>query len=187
MATKTTTASRTKRAPRRALSTYTPPPSTDEMAAAEPPSPRWPALAGLLVSVAGLAVATYLTIQHFDQAIQLSCPTTGIINCEKVTQSSYSKILGIPVAVLGLVFFVVMVALQLPRMWRSQRRQIRAARLGWSVVGVGTALWLVYAELFRIKNICLWCTSVHILSLILFGITLFGTVATARPPSYADD
>jgi uncharacterized membrane protein len=41
---------------------------------------------------------------------------------------------------------------------------------------------LVYAELFRIDNICLWCTSVHILSLILFGITVFGTVATAAPP-----
>jgi uncharacterized membrane protein len=180
---------RTKRPPRRALSTYAPPPSSDEeweFADAER-APRWPAVAGLVVSLAGLAVATYLTVQHFDTGLQLSCPTHGIINCEKVTQSSYSKIMGIPVAVLGLVFFVVMAVFQLPVMWRSHRREIRAARLGWSVVGVGTALWLVYAELFRIDNICLWCSSVHLLSLILFGITVFGTVATATPPEFSDD
>ena len=180
MATKSST--RTKRPPRRALSTYTPPPDEDELAEETVPTPWWPALSGIVLSLMGLGVATYLTIQHFDQKIVLACPTSGLINCEKVTQSSYSKIAGVPVAVLGLAFFVVMLILQLPAMWRSVDRRIRLARLGWAVAGVGTALWLVYAELFKIDNICLWCTSVHILSLILFGTTVFGTVATAAPP-----
>ena len=146
------------------------------------PTPWWPTITGMLVSVAGLGVSVYLTIQHFDQKILLACPTNSVFNCEKVTQSSYSKIVGIPVAVLGLVFFVVMLALQLPQMWRSARPEIRLARLGWSVVGVGTALWLIFAELFRIHNLCIWCTSVHGLSLILFATTVVGTVATAAPP-----
>lgn len=181
-----TAATRTRRPPRRTLTDYSAPPEQIE-APEEPRTPRWPAVAGLLLSLAGVGVATYLTIQHFDQKLQLACPTSGIVNCEKVTQSQYSRIFGIPVAVLGLVFFVVMVALQLPPMWRSARREIRLARLGWSVVGLGTAIWLVYAELFLIKNICLWCTSVHVLSLILFGITLFGTVVTARPPDFSTE
>jgi len=180
MATKST--ARAKRPPRRALSTYTPPPADDELVEEYWPAPRWPAVTGILLSLMGLGVATYLTIQHFDQKIVLACPTSGLINCEKVTQSSYSYIAGIPVAVLGLAFFVVMLILQLPVMWRSTDRRIRLARLAWAVAGVGTALWLVYAELFEIDNICLWCTSVHILSLILFGTTVFGTVATSPRP-----
>lgn len=185
MATRTA-ASKTRRPPRRTLNTYTAP--AEEVEEIEPPhTPWWPTVLGMLFSLLGIGVATYLTIQHFDQHLVLACPTRGIINCEKVTQSQYSEIFGIPVAVLGLVFFVVMAVLQLPPMWRSTRREIRLARLGWSVVGLGTALWLVYAELFLIKNICLWCTSVHILSLILFCVTLFGTVVTAAPPDFADD
>lgn len=186
MVTARTGASKTRRPPRRTLNTYAAPvDDVEEVAPAR--TPWWPAAAGLLFCLVGIGVATYLTIQHFDQQIALACPTRGIINCEKVTQSQYSRIFGIPVAVLGLVFFVVMAVLQLPAMWRSARREIRLARLGWSVVGLGTAIWLVYAELFLIKNICLWCTSVHIISLIVFCTTLFGTVVTARPPDFADE
>ena len=43
--------------------------------------------------------------------------------------------------------------------------EIRAARLVWSLAGVGTALWLVYAELFKIDAICLWCSAVHVITL----------------------
>jgi 3-deoxy-D-manno-octulosonate cytidylyltransferase len=51
-------------------------------------------------------------------------------------------------------------------------------RVAWSLVGVGTAVWLVYAELVKIRNICLWCTSVHIISFLIFLSTAFGTLAT---------
>ena len=54
----------------------------------------------------------------------------------------------------------------------------------WAVVGVATALWLIYAELFRIDAICLWCTAVHVLTLLLFISTVFATVATATGSGY---
>ncbi len=79
---------------------------------------------------------------------------------------------------LGLVFFVVMLALQSPPAWSSPSRVLRWGRIAWSLVGVGTAVWLVYAELFKIRNICLWCTSVHVISLLIFLSTAFGTLAT---------
>ena len=60
--------------------------------------------------------------------------------------------------------------------------EIRAARLAWSLIGVGTALWLVYAELFKIDAICLWCTAVHVITLAVFVTTIFGTVSTSLPP-----
>jgi uncharacterized membrane protein len=124
-------------------------------------------------------VATYLTYEHYTGSKTLSCPAHGgIINCLAVTTSAYSKIHGVPVAVLGLIFFVVMLPLQSPPAWSSPSPVLRWGRVIWSLVGVGTAVWLVYAELVKIHNICLWCTSVHVISFLIFLSTAIGTLVT---------
>ncbi len=157
-------------------------PAQDE----EHAGPRWPAWAGMPLCVLGFGIAAYLTYEHFTGSRSLSCPATGgIVNCLTVTTSKYSEIhlpfghAQVPVAVLGLVFFAIMFCFQTPRAWASQAVPVRLGRLAWSLVGLGTAVYLVYAELFQIHNICLWCTSVHVISLILFFLTVFGTLATA--------
>jgi uncharacterized membrane protein len=143
--------------------------------------PRWPALVGTVASVLGLGVAGYLTFEHFTSSTSLACSDNGVVNCLKVTTSSYSAVAGVPVAVLGLVYFAVMLMLQLPLMWQRPERGLRLARVGWSVVGLGTVLYLLSAELFVIDAICLWCTAVHVLTLLLFATTVYATV-TYPPP-----
>ena len=54
-------------------------------------------------------------------------------------------------------------------------------RLGWAVVGLCTILYLLYAELFAIDALCLWCTAVHVPTFILFCTTLYATM-TYPPP-----
>lgn len=148
---------------------------------AESRAPRWPAWVGLPLCTAGLGIAAYLTYEHYTGSKSLVCPATGgIVNCLTVTTSKYSMIHGVSVAVLGLVFFAVMAAFQSPWAWGSRAWFVRGGRVAWTLVGLGTAVWLVYAELFRIHNICLWCTSVHGISLILFVFTMFATAATAE-------
>jgi uncharacterized membrane protein len=137
--------------------------------------PRWPGLVGSALSVAGLAIASYLTYEHFTSSTTLACSDSGVINCLKVTTSSYSAVLGVPVAVLGVVFFAVMLVLQLPAMWRRPERAIRRGRLAWAVIGLCTALYLLCVELFAVDAICLWCTAVHVLTLALFGTTAYAT------------
>jgi uncharacterized membrane protein len=83
------------------------------------------------------------------------------------------------VAVLGLIFFAVTLVLQLPVVWKWPNPIIRKARLAWAVVGLGTVIYLLYAELFEINAICLWCTAVHVLTLVVFVSTVFGTLSTA--------
>jgi uncharacterized membrane protein len=78
-----------------------------------------------------------------------------------------------------------MLVLQLPPLWRRPEQAIRLGRLAWAVVGLGTVLYLLYAELFEIDAICLWCTSVHVLTLLLFGTTVYAT--SAYPLSVAVD
>jgi uncharacterized membrane protein len=128
---------------------------------------------GLLLCLAGLGVATYLTIEHFNTSLQLACPDTGRINCQKVTTSQYSHVAGIPVAVLGLVYFVVALPLFSPQAWRSASPMIRLARFGWVGVGLLTVLYLVWAEFFGVSAICLWCTSVHVITFLLFCLVAF--------------
>jgi uncharacterized membrane protein len=146
------------------------------------PSLRWQPIATLLLCAAGLGVSIYLTITHFDTHLTLACPKTSTFNCETVTTSAQSHIAGIPVAVLGLAFFVPMLALCLPVAWRSDDRRVHLARLVLSVTGVAMVLYLIIAELFLIKAICLWCSSVHLITFILFVI-----IVTASPIVLAPD
>jgi uncharacterized membrane protein len=128
--------------------------------------------ATLVVSVAGLVVSAYLTYEHFTAGSTLACPNTGVVNCAKVTSSQYSELFGIPVALLGLAFFVGMTALSVPPMWRTATRWPGRLRVAGVLTGVVFVCYLIWAELFRINAICLWCTVVHALTLVLFGLVV---------------
>lgn len=129
---------------------------------------------GILLSLLGIADATYLTIAHYTTKVILACPSTGIINCEKVTTSTYSEIFGIPAAVLGLAFFLGMFIAQLPIFWKTTSQFIRLGRLIYSIAGLLSVFWFVYVEFHKLNAICLYCTAVHILTFLLFVTTVIG-------------
>ena len=138
------------------------------------PAARWLQLTTLVLSLAGLGVSIYLTVAHYTTSVSLICSDKGLVNCEKVTTSAQSMIFGIfPVAVLGLAFYVFMVAVNSPWGWRSRWPAVPWLRLGSVIVGILFVLYLVYAELIVIGNICLWCTSVHVITFLLFALIVF--------------
>jgi uncharacterized membrane protein len=140
--------------------------------------PLWLQLTTFLLALAGLGVSIYLTIAHFTESTLAGCSeTSGLVNCTKVTTSAESYVFGIPVAVLGLAFFVFAVAIMSPWAWRSNRREVHLARLASVVVGIGFVIYLLYAELFIIGSICLYCTSVHVITFALFALTMFAAAA----------
>ncbi|MBF4161547.1 vitamin K epoxide reductase family protein [Nocardioides sp. CBS4Y-1] len=126
-----------------------------------------------VLAVAGLGIAAYLTYEHVTGSTSLACPATGRIDCAKVTSSSYSSVLGIPVELLGLGFFVALVALTSPPAWRSRHRAVDALRWAAVVAGLVAVFYLVWAELYRIHAICLWCTGVHVIVVLEFVAVLF--------------
>lgn len=139
-----------------------------------PPAPRWLQLTTLILSLAGLGFSVYLTIAHFTSSSVLLCPANSFINCGEVTTSPESIIFGIfPVAVLGLAFYVFMVAINSPWAWRSELPAIRWARLGGVITGIAFVLYLVYAELIEIGKLCEYCTAVHIITFVLFTLIVF--------------
>ena len=148
------------------------------MSAPETAVPLWLRLTTFLVALAGLGVSTYLTIAHFTESTLAGCSeTAGLVNCTKVTTSAQSYVFGIPVAVLGLAFYVFMVAIMSPWAWRAARREVQLVRIAALIAGMGFVLYLLYAELFIIGSICLYCTSVHALTFILFVLTMFAAAA----------
>jgi uncharacterized membrane protein len=99
-------------------------------------------------AVVGGAISAYLTVVHYAH-ISPICTTGG---CEKVQQSSYAEVGGIPVAVLGLVAYVALLL-------TAAVRGIRAALAGAVIALTGVAFsgYLLWAQLARIHAICQWC------------------------------
>jgi uncharacterized membrane protein len=149
--------------------------------------PLWLQIVTFVVALAGLGVSIYLTIAHFAESALIGCSESGLVNCTKVTTSPQSYVFGIPVAVLGLAFYVFAVAVMSPWAWRSRwrRREIALIRLASVVVGIGFVIYLIYAELLVIGSICLYCTSVHVLTFILFGLIAFAAAAWGLPERQA--
>jgi uncharacterized membrane protein len=145
----------------------------------DPPWLRWTVL---VLSVAGFGVSVYLTIAHYTSSAILACSDSGLVNCGKVTTSPESNVFGIfPVAVLGLAFFVFMLAINSPWAWRSRQPLIPVARLASVLVGIVFVLYLVYTELFTLNAICLYCTAVHIITFLLFALIMYSTATRTAP------
>jgi uncharacterized membrane protein len=128
------------------------------------------AWASFALCVVGLLLSAYLTYEHFTGSTTLACSDSGAVNCLKVTTSSFSVFLGVPVAAAGLAYFVVMTLLCLPLRFNEQTGTLR---LIGAVVGIVSVLYLVYVEFFEVDAICLWCTGVHVVTLLLLGTVLW--------------
>src|SRR5206468_4495560 len=106
----------------------------------------------LVLALIGAGIAGYLTWVHYGH-LKIVCLAGGG-GCEKVQSSSYAELAGVPVAVLGLVGYVAILAsLALPEEYGA----LAAAFL--SLVGVGFSAYLTWAELFRIHAVCQWCVA----------------------------
>ena len=132
------------------------------------PVARWTPITTFLLSLLGLGLSIYLTIGHFRGAQFLACSDSGVVNCTAVTTSAQSYFLGVPVAVLGLVNFIVLVGLNSPWGWRTKNYWVHLVRFVLVMGGMGFVLWLVSAEILIIDHICLYCTGVHVVTFALF-------------------
>jgi uncharacterized membrane protein len=115
------------------------------------------------VCLIGIGVAGYLTYTHYE-GLKVLCLSSG--GCETVQQSVYSKLAGVPVAVLGLAGYI---GILLSLFVRNDLG--RAAGFGLALVGFLFSAYLTYREIFTIKAICQWCVSSAILMTILVILT----------------
>jgi uncharacterized membrane protein len=109
----------------------------------------------------GVGVAAYITIA--DSGGGSPVCVAGGHGCQTVAESSYSHLLGVNIAVFGVVGYVVLLACALLRG--------DLARMGGFLValgGFGYSFYLTYLELFKIDAICQWCVASATLMTLLF-------------------
>jgi uncharacterized membrane protein len=125
----------------------------------------------ILLTTAGLGVAGYLTYVHYA-GISPVCTTGG--SCEKVQTSAYSQLLGIPVALIGLLGYGAILATLLARETETTRLIVTALTL----TGFAFSAYLTYREVYSIHAICEWCASSAI---ILTAMTPVSIARFLRP------
>jgi uncharacterized membrane protein len=115
----------------------------------------------LVITVLGTALAIYLTYIHY-KGLNPLCSLGQ--SCIKVQSSQWSKVGGIPVALIGLIGYVGILLAQLI----PEREEIRLALLGMTLIGFVFSAYLTYREIFSIKAICEECaTSAVFLTILL--------------------
>lgn len=121
---------------------------------------RW--IVSLVLAIAGIGDAIYLTIVHYDSTA-LVC---GIGDCHAVQASKYAEIAGVPIAILGLLMYVAVAVLGMARF----RLSTFADRLTFvifaiALAGTAYAAYLTYLEIAVIDAICQWCVVSALLTL----------------------
>ncbi len=132
-----------------------------------------------ILTLFGLGVSGYLTYTHLF-GVPIYCGGTS--SCELVNSSRYAFLGPIPVSLLGLIGYLVILALSFiptneDRQWPAQ------LIFGVALIGVMFQLYLTYVELFVLHAICYWCVASQILILLIFILSL----PRSRPVAEEDD
>lgn len=125
------------------------------------------------LALGGIGIAGYLTYVHYAGLH----PVCGISHgCEAVQTSSYAYLAGVPVALLGvLTYLLILVTL------RRQGESALVAGYVLTLIGCGFSLYLTYREVFTIHAICSWCVSSAIVFTILTVVQTIRVLRDGRP------
>jgi uncharacterized membrane protein len=125
----------------------------------------------IITALIGLAVSAYLAEAKLANKDVLCFEGMG--DCNIVNTSAYSMWRGIPVAVLGVIGYVVILALIfIMNRQKDQSSIIILAFFGVTTFGTLYSLYLTYVELFIIHAVCPWCLTSAIAMFVLFIISI---------------
>jgi len=139
-----------------------------------------PGLILAVLDIAGLAIATYLSIVELGGGVPACGPIKG---CEEVALSEYSRIGGVPVAVFGVVLSVVLLTFAVAWL-KTDLYVLLLAHYGLSLAGVIFEVYFLYLQVAVIGAVCVWCTT-YGLTLILRFVVAFIVWLRQPPPEPA--
>jgi uncharacterized membrane protein len=131
--------------------------------------PKWFFVTGLILVCIGLINAAYLTYSHYQISYDSFCPVTaeGYGDCHDVTNSEYSVILGVPLAVLGVLYYIS-VLFVLIILWKKKKECLLWLLSVVTSLGLLFSIWLVYLQLWVLQAICPYCMLSALVSVLLF-------------------
>ncbi len=122
-----------------------------------------------LVAGAGVAVSSVSLYHHFGTSRTSFCNFGETFNCDIVNRSTYSSVLGIPVALIGILGYLLILALA--TVYRD-KAETPIMLLIASIGGLGFALYLTYIEKFVLQSWCVLCLGSLVLIVMLAVLSL---------------
>jgi uncharacterized membrane protein len=133
-------------------------------------------MAGTFLAAVGVGVATYIAIADSGGGAPACIGGSG--GCQTVADSSYSHLLGVNIAIFGVVSYLLLLA-------ASWGRGDFARMGGFAVAlgGFGYSVYLTYLEIWVIEAICQWCVASAILMTLLLAVTATRMVRYVGKPA----
>ena len=123
----------------------------------------------LALGLLGFVDAGFLTAKHYLNS-PIECGLTK--GCETVTTSGFAQILGVPVALLGAIYYLAIVILAVLYIDTSRNKFLFWA--SWlTAVGLVASAWFVYLQAFVIGAYCEFCLFSAANATMLFVAGLF--------------
>ena len=122
----------------------------------------------LVIALIGFADATYLTVEHFQGVI----PPCTLSGCEYVLTSHFSSLFGIPTALLGSIYYLV-ISVGVFLYIDTKKTAILKYTLLLTVFGFLFSLWFLYLQAFVIHAFCQYCLVSATTSTFLFVCSAF--------------
>jgi uncharacterized membrane protein len=121
----------------------------------------------IVMAVLGLGLASYLTYIHYA-GIKPLCGRNGG-SCEFVQTSKYSDLAGVPVALLGLIGYVLI----LGSLLAPDEERFRFATAALVLGGFAFSAYLTYREVYSLEAICEYCVSSAVLLTVMLPLSLW--------------
>ncbi len=132
----------------------------------------------IILAAAGSLILAYLTRLHYGSGEASFCNFTPGLSCDLVNQSTYSELWGIPVAVLGLLFFLAVIVILLN--WR--RGGHFSLTLVLTVFALTFSLALSAVEVFILRSVCLLCETSKVIMAAMIGVSAYGAGLAKEKP-----
>jgi uncharacterized membrane protein len=127
-----------------------------------------------LVALGGVAISSVSLYHHVSKSKTSFCDINEVFNCDLVNRSTYSTVLGVPVALIGILGYLLILGLTTTY---REKAETPAMLLVVSAAGLGFALYLTYIEAHVLGAWCILClTSL----LLIFSTAALSAVLVAR-------
>lgn len=131
---------------------------------------KWLYRASFALVVLGLAVSIYMTIYKATSNDKM-CLGSG--DCHTVNTSKYSEINGTPVAVIGIIGYLALLA---THFFENRNRFFKENStlmiFGMSLTGFIFTVWLIYVEIALLDALCPFCVTSQVAMTLIFIIAV---------------
>jgi vitamin-K-epoxide reductase (warfarin-sensitive) len=130
-----------------------------------------------LLALAGIVVSSVSLHHHYGTSQTNYCDFGASFNCDIVNRSIYSTVLGVPVALIGILGYAML--LVVATFYRKKAESPFMLLIA-STAGLGFALYLTYIEKFVLATWCILCLSSLSLIVLITALSSFLVAAAMR-------